>query len=63
MREAWRLQKNALQNSLEENNKQLAVFLIYTGSELPQYPLVHEKIGAVIKRLIKICHEKVNANT
>ncbi len=53
LREAWRLQKNELQQLLEYRQKQLAVFVIYTGNELPLYPLVYEKAGSILKRLIE----------
>jgi ribonuclease P protein component len=51
MREAWRLQKNQLVKTLEENGNALSVFLIYTGNEIPVYSLVYEKMGIVLKRL------------
>jgi ribonuclease P protein component len=51
MREAWRLQKNELQQLLADQQKHLAVFIIYTGNEIPLYPLVYEKTGSIIKRL------------
>jgi ribonuclease P protein component len=51
LREAWRLQKNELQQLLESGQKQLAVFVIYTGNELPLYPLVYEKAGSILKKL------------
>lgn len=60
MREAWRLQKNALEHQL---NKDLNVFIIYVGNELPEYNLVVEKTAAVIKRLLKICNEATVSNT
>lgn len=60
MREAWRLQKNALEHKL---NKDLNVFIIYMGNELPEYNHVVEKTAAVIKRLIKICNEATVSNT
>jgi ribonuclease P protein component len=63
MREGWRLQQNDLKNKREEANKQLSVFIIYTGNELPGYELVFEKMTAVIKRLIKICNEATITNT
>lgn len=53
MRESYRLQKNSLLNELEENHKDLAVFFIYTGNELPEYLMVFEKIGNAILRLEK----------
>jgi ribonuclease P protein component len=61
MREAWRLQKNNLAQQI--NNKNLKVFIIYTGNELPAYDMVFEKITAVIKRLIKINDEATVTNS
>lgn len=58
MREAWRLQKTPLQDSLLEKGLLLRVFLIFTGRELPQWALVQEKIVQVMKRLQKSVHEK-----
>ncbi|MBI3882789.1 MAG: ribonuclease P protein component [Sphingobacteriales bacterium] len=57
MREAYRLQKEVL------NNQNLAVFFIYTGKEIPDYKLVSEKILLCIKRLQKIINEKRIENT
>jgi ribonuclease P protein component len=57
-REAWRLQKNPLQQVLEEQNKKLSVFLIYTGKELPVYKEVYEKTGKIVDRLCKMLMEK-----
>ena len=51
MRESYRLQKNSLLTELQENHKNLAVFFIYTGKELPKYDDVFEKIGSALKRL------------
>lgn len=62
MREAYRLQKNDLQHQLNQNNKQLAMFFIYTGNELPDYNFIFEKTGNVLKRLIKITDENNPAN-
>jgi len=56
-REAWRLQKHALLQALQENNKNLSVFFIYVGNELPEYPFLFGKTTQVINRLIKIAHE------
>lgn len=57
MREAYRLQKNELQNQLSKTNKHLSVFFIYVGNELPDYDLIFEKTGNALKRLIKIVDE------
>ena len=62
MREAYRLQKNDLQNLLKQQQKQLAVFIIYGGNELPEYDLIFEKTLHVLNRLIKISDENTPAN-
>ena len=53
MREAWRLQKNKLQDHLEGHNEELSVFILYVGKEIPEYEVVFEKLGTIINRLIK----------
>jgi len=58
MREAYRLQKNNLRLTPEFNTHSLSLFFIYAGKELPEYKLVHEKIEAVLNRLIRITSEK-----
>lgn len=63
MREAYRLQKNELQKQLQQQQKQMAVFIIYVGNELPEYDLVFEKMGSVLKRLKKIINEDLSPNT
>ncbi len=74
MREAYRLQKNDLQCLLTQQHtgpghqgplggqKQLAVFIIYVGNELPQYDLIFDKTTHVLNRLIKITNENTAAN-
>lgn len=57
MREAWRLQKNELQEELQHNGKQLSVFIIYVGKELPLYEFIYEKMGAAIKRMRSVINE------
>ena len=63
MREAYRLQKNTLNENLKKHQKQLAVFFIYVGNELPEYQVVFDKTGAALMRLIKITNENSLANT
>jgi len=52
-REAYRLQKEPLLRQLREKGLSMAVFFIYTGRELPEYPTVTEKIGVALHKLIK----------
>lgn len=53
MREAYRLQKLPLERALQTKEQQLALFLIYTGKELPEYALVKEKVEVVLKKLLQ----------
>lgn len=54
IKESFRLQKNSLKDKLENHQKQLSVFILYTGNEVPAYREVYEKIGALIKKLQNI---------
>jgi ribonuclease P protein component len=62
MRECYRLQKNELKNSLEKNNKMLAVFFIYRGNEMPAYSDIFDKMGDALRRLEKIAESILNKN-
>lgn len=53
MREAWRKNKHMLYTSLNEQNKKLALMLIYVGAELPEYKLAEDKIILILQRLSK----------
>ncbi len=50
-REAWRLQKEPFFLLLEELNKGLDVFIIYTGKELPDYQQMYAAVAEVIKKI------------
>ena len=63
MREAHRLQKNELNEQVKKHQKQMIVFFIYTGNELPEYEFIFEKTGSAINRLLKIVHENSLADT
>ena len=51
MREAWRLQKGPLEQSLQQKELHLQVFIIYTSPELPTFDGVYEKMTAVLQKL------------
>ena len=53
MREAYRLQKAPLEQALQTKQRRLALFLIYTGKELPEYTLVKEKMNVVLTKLVQ----------
>ena len=59
IREAYRLQKNDLAMHLKTSNKGLDLFFIFTDKNIPSYDLVYEKIGAVLKRIIKLVNEDI----
>ena len=57
LREAYRLQKNSLQEKLQQEQKQLAVFFIYTGKEIPAYAIVRDQMAVILNKLIKRLNE------
>ena len=59
MKEAYRLQKNDLQQCLKNGNKPIAIFIIYVGKELPLYQLISTKMELVIDKLQKLLNEKL----
>ncbi|MBO9199991.1 MULTISPECIES: ribonuclease P protein component [Niastella] len=57
MREAYRLQKGPLEQALQTKDRKLALFLIYTGKELPAYALIKEKVEVVLKKLLQTVND------
>ena len=51
MREVYRLQKSPLTRQLSGVKKQLALFFIYTGKEMPEYTDLLEKMDKILVRL------------
>ncbi|MFT3703223.1 MAG: ribonuclease P protein component [Agriterribacter sp.] len=62
-REAYRLQKFPLQQKLTEQKKEMILFLIYVGKELPDFMQVQEKLGLILLRLIHKADEKNTQHT
>ena len=58
-REAYRLQKNVLQDILKKQNRKLNIFFIYTGKALPLYPDVYNSINKALVKLLDINTKKV----
>ncbi|HVU54175.1 MAG TPA: ribonuclease P protein component [Puia sp.] len=52
-REAYRLQKGALGQVVEQRKLSLSVFFVYTGKELPDYRLVSTRIGVALEKIEK----------
>jgi hypothetical protein len=53
MREAYRLQKNELEQLLQTQNRQLILFCIFTGKELADQELVIAKMKTVLNMIVK----------
>ncbi len=53
LREAYRLQQHPLVQMAEKNNKQISVFILYTGKQLPQYDRLFESVGIALQKLIQ----------
>ncbi len=54
LREAYRLQKEALQASLAAAGKSGVVFFLYTGKTLPEFEAVKNAMGKCLKKLSAI---------
>ncbi|HET9055268.1 MAG TPA: ribonuclease P protein component [Chitinophagaceae bacterium] len=63
IKESWRLQKNELKEKLHDSSKELGVFLIFTGKDLPEYNFVKEKLTIILNKLLKLVDEDNTTNT
>lgn len=52
-REAWRLQKHSVTGPLSKKGLAMAVFLVYIGKDLPEYPMITARIGVILQKLIR----------
>ena len=62
LRETYRTEKQPLHAYLNNNKKQLVLFLLFIDKELPPYALVKEKIKLCIQRLIHVLNEVDSKN-
>ena len=53
VREAYRLQKNILQQKLKDKKSRLSIFIIYTGKVIPEYREVFVQMNKILD---KLCH-------
>ena len=56
MREAYRLNKHQLEESLIQNDKHLSLFIIYNAKEAVDFAVINECSKKIINRLIKETH-------
>ena len=61
-REAWRLQKNEIRDKVKEAQRQLNVFFIYTGKELPDFRTVKYKVDIALKKLADKIDENISSH-
>ena len=61
-REAWRLQKNEIAKKAKEAQRQLNVFFIYTGKELPEFSTVKDKVAIALKKLADKIDENISSH-
>ncbi len=62
LKEAWRLNKELLRESLNKLNLEADVLLIYTSNTEESFELVNEKIMLVLNRLITEAEQFVTTN-
>lgn len=63
LREAYRTEKLPLHSYPNNNKKQLVLFLLFIGKELPQYYFLKEKMRLCFQRLIQELNEVDIKNT
>jgi ribonuclease P protein component len=61
-REAWRLQKNEIKEKIRKAQRQLNVFFIYTGKELPDFTTVKDKVAIALKKLADKIDENISSH-
>lgn len=62
-REAWRLQKKEMKEKAKATQKQLNVFFIYTGKELPDFATVNDKVAIALKKLAGKIDENISSHS
>lgn len=61
-REAYRTQCKPLQNLLQQQQKGVSVFFIYTDKQLPDWELVRSKMTVILNKLMQLANEAVVTN-
>lgn len=53
LREAYRLQQHELRNLALQHQKELSVFVLYTGRDMPDYHKLYEAVGVALQKLTR----------
>jgi ribonuclease P protein component len=62
LREAYRKEKLPLQDFLQQQNKKIIFFIIYTHKELPEWAALQKKMQLALQKLIMVLNEKNSAD-
>jgi len=54
LREAYRLNNHSLHQALLQKQKQVAVFILYTGKEMPTFQSLQKTVQAALEKLQKV---------
>lgn len=52
LREAYRQQQHPLNEFAETNQKEISLFILYTGRELPEYDQLYQNVGVALQKLL-----------
>lgn len=63
LREAYRTEKSLLHQYLNQQQKQVVIFLLYIDKVLPDYFTIKNKMPLILERLIKELNENATSNT
>ena len=63
LREAYRLQQHSANDIAVQVQKQISLFFVYQGKELPDYQSIFDNTGIALKKLLKHINEAVIKNT
>ncbi len=58
-REVYRLQKTELAATMQMSKNELKLFFVYTAKELPEYPVLKEKMALILAKLKTIVNESI----
>jgi ribonuclease P protein component len=56
MREVYRLNRHVLTEALQQSGKTMALSVIYTGHQLPEFALLSNEFNVCIQKVIKQIH-------
>lgn len=63
LREAYRIEKLPLHQFLQQQNKQVAVFILYLDKALPPFEVIKAKMPLALQRLVRELNEATTKNT